>query len=232
MSTAAEEERASTDLAAIGVVTTDLLSEQVYQQLRRAILHRDLAPGTRLVETEIARQYKISQAPVRDAIRRLGHEGLTTYVKRRGSYVTETSAKESEYARQVRVVLEDLAARLCAGKLSEEHEVALRREVVNMHAAAAERDPVRSREADLAFHRTVCEASGNPDRPKTWAVLESTLYRLFAIADPFAEVDLTVVAEMHEELLTALLTSSPTDASALFVAHASGSHRLAGICNT
>lgn len=228
MSGRADDGKASPQLAVIGAVKTDLLSEQVYQQLRRAILHRDLPPGTRLVETEIARQYRISQAPVRDALRRLGHEGLTTYVKRRGSYVSEISIEESEQARQVRVVLEELAARLCAGNLQEAGEAALRQQVARMEGAAKDGDPVRAREADLAFHRTVCEVSGNPYLPKTWRVLESTLYRLFAIADPFAELDLAVVTEMHAELLNVLISGTPAKAATLFVAHATGSHRLIG----
>ncbi|MEV0585329.1 GntR family transcriptional regulator [Nonomuraea sp. NPDC050310] len=57
---------------------TGRLSDQVYDRLRQAVIDGDLTPNTRLVGSELARQYGISQAPVRDAIRRLAHEGLVT----------------------------------------------------------------------------------------------------------------------------------------------------------
>ena len=64
-------------------VTQELLSDKVYGLVRRAILDGTQAPGSRLVESEIARSLGVSQAPVRDAIKRLGHEGLVTSLPRR-----------------------------------------------------------------------------------------------------------------------------------------------------
>ena len=63
----------------------DLLSDQVYGRIRRSIIDGELPPGERLVESEIARRYRISQAPVRDAIKKLEHEGLVAYGRRRGN---------------------------------------------------------------------------------------------------------------------------------------------------
>src|ERR1700678_4172389 len=91
-------------------VTQELLSDKVYGLVRRAILDGTQAPGSRLVESEIARSLGVSQAPVRDAIKRLGHEGLVTSLPRRGSYVTELSEHEFAIGRELRAAVEQVGA--------------------------------------------------------------------------------------------------------------------------
>lgn len=47
----------------------------VYEQLRELIVHGRLAPGSRLVETDIAERFAVSRTPVRGALQRLRQEG-------------------------------------------------------------------------------------------------------------------------------------------------------------
>ena len=47
----------------------------VYDQLRTLIVHGRLAPGSRLVETDIAARFEVSRTPVRGALQRLQQEG-------------------------------------------------------------------------------------------------------------------------------------------------------------
>ncbi|MCC7133990.1 MAG: GntR family transcriptional regulator [Gemmatimonadales bacterium] len=49
--------------------------KQVYEQLRELIVHGRLAPGSRLVETDIATRFGVSRTPVRGALQRLQQEG-------------------------------------------------------------------------------------------------------------------------------------------------------------
>jgi DNA-binding GntR family transcriptional regulator len=51
-----------------------LLSDQVYAMVRGLVLDGSLPPGTRIVESEIARQLGVSQAPVREAVENLDAE--------------------------------------------------------------------------------------------------------------------------------------------------------------
>ena len=57
-------------------------SNGVYEQMRALVVSGRIAPGTRLVETEFARRMRVSRTPVREAIRRLAHEGLAQVVGR------------------------------------------------------------------------------------------------------------------------------------------------------
>ncbi len=201
----------------------DLLSDQVYGRIRQSIIDGELPPGERLVESEIARRYGISQAPVRDAVKKLEHEGLVTYRRRRGNYVSVISADETRQARQVRTVIEELAARELAGKLSPDDEHALMAAIDEMRDGARDGDAVRVRRADLAFHRRIYEATGNPFIARVWTVLEPSLYTLNAIADPFGVGDLRRMSAWHERLLDALRDRDADQAARLFASHA-GAH--------
>src|SRR5213082_491994 len=50
--------------------------EQVYSRLRDLIVQGLLAPGSRIVETEIAARLGVSRTPVREALQRLQQEGF------------------------------------------------------------------------------------------------------------------------------------------------------------
>src|SRR3954468_15734849 len=49
--------------------------QQVYERLRELIIDGRLAPGTRIVETEVAERLGVSRTPVRGALQRLQQEG-------------------------------------------------------------------------------------------------------------------------------------------------------------
>lgn len=206
---------------------TGLLSDQVYDRLRQAIIDGELAPNTRLVESELARRYGISQAPVRDAIRRLGHEGLVSYVQRRGSYVAEISAEDAARAREIRVVLEGIAARELAANWTPAAADALSEEVARMRTAAKSRSQAKLRQADLAFHRRLCSLGGDPLVQRLWGVLEPSLNVLQVVGDPFYKGDLKELAEWHAGLIEVLASGDPKRAEQVVRDHAAGkSHGL------
>ena len=54
------------------------LREIVYEELKRQILVGEIAPGTRMMEVELAEEMGVSRTPIREAIRKLEKEGLVT----------------------------------------------------------------------------------------------------------------------------------------------------------
>ncbi len=96
--------------AAIDATT---LSDEVYRQLRTAIVKGEHRPNSRLVEAELAEQLNVSRTPVRDGLLRLASEGLVLS-RRRGWVVREHTADEIAEIYGVRLALEGYAARLAA----------------------------------------------------------------------------------------------------------------------
>lgn len=199
-----------------------LLSERVYEVVRSWIASGELAPGTRVVESEIARILGTSQTPAREAIRRLAQEGLVTHRPRLGNFVTEISQVDAREAREVRVLIESAAARRATGRLSSAEVERLRSHVRRMGEAARGRDIAGFREADLRFHREVCSLSGNSVLLRVWGALEPVLWNLQVVSSAMYSGDWVVMAERHDDLVEALLAGDPAEAVRLFSAHARG----------
>lgn len=94
-----------------GIVTTTLISDQVYEFLENEILTGRLPGGTRLVVRNVADRVGTSVMPVRDAIRRLEEAGLAEKAPHRGAVVKEFSVTELIEIYAVRTFLEVEAAR-------------------------------------------------------------------------------------------------------------------------
>ena len=96
------------------------LREIVYEELKRQIMVGEIAPGTRMMEVELADEMGVSRTPVREAIRKLEKEGLVTIEPSRGAYASDNYAKEMVDILEVRQDLEGMAAGIAAQKITEE----------------------------------------------------------------------------------------------------------------
>jgi DNA-binding GntR family transcriptional regulator len=92
--------------------------EVVLQALRRALLTGDLPAGTRLVQADIAAQLGVSNTPVREAIRELAAEGLVRFVRYKGAVVHKPSLAEIQELYELRLLLEPVAIRNAAERMS------------------------------------------------------------------------------------------------------------------
>jgi len=90
------------------------LGQMVYENLRQTIVRGSIAPGTRLVESQIAEVQGISRTPVREAIHKLERERFIERLPHGGFSVLELSREEIVETFGIRSVLEGYAARLAA----------------------------------------------------------------------------------------------------------------------
>ncbi|MGY0055524.1 FCD domain-containing protein [Streptomyces sp. LZ34] len=199
-----------------------LLSDHVYARLRGWIVSGELVPGQRLVESEIARRMGTSQAPAREAIKRLAHEGLVNSLPRQGTYVTQVSDRQARDVREIRVMFEMYAARKATGRLDAECLRRLAEDIDAMRRAADDGDIGDFRDADMSFHRAVCTAAGNAALLRLWRIIEPSMWGLHVLGNPRYRGDWRAMAELHAELLAALRDGDPDETSALFAAHAAG----------
>lgn len=202
-------------------LTQELLSDKVYGLIRRAILEGSQGPGARLVESELARQLGVSQAPVREAIKRLAHEGLVTSIPRRGSYVTELSSDEFVVGRGLRAAVERSGAELIVSK-GGCNVNGLRRIADQMVAAAARNDRAELRQLDMEFHRSAVELADSPLLLRVWSIMEASLISQHVIGDPDFHGDWNAVAQDHVRLVDLLAGTDAELAGSAFYDHAIG----------
>ncbi len=87
------------------------LVELLVRQLRAEILSGALAPGERLIEEQLTRRFGTSRAPLREALRLLGQQGLVEHLPRRGVRVVDLSPRDIDELFSLRDALEQFALR-------------------------------------------------------------------------------------------------------------------------
>ena len=119
-------------------------------------------------------------------------------------------------------MFEEYAARRVTGRLDAEHTRLLTEDVAQLRRAAAKDDIGAFRDADMSFHRHVCEAARNAALIRLWRLIESSLWDLHVLGDPRYAGGWGAMAEHHAELLDVLRSGDPDVAGPMFADHAAG----------
>ncbi len=184
-----------------------VLREDIRDRLIEEILGGYLVPGDRLVETRIAQNYGVSQAPVREALRDLELLGFIVSAPFRGSVVREISTSDLVQIYPIRAVLEGLAARDAATRISAADLKRLESLTTSMQKSAARGDTRAAIADDFAFHLTVVEASGNWLLKQFWERMRLATTTFLTVSR--SHHALAEIAQRHTPVLEALRARAP-----------------------
>jgi DNA-binding GntR family transcriptional regulator len=194
-----------------------VLSDRVKEFIVEAVLAGELKPGERIVESSMARQLGVSQAPVREAIRDLVLLGFLETEPYKGTSVRSFTPEELWETYTVRAALESLAARLAALNLTAEDATALQNILEEMLSAAHHQDRDRLLELDNRFHETILQISRNKTLYQLWKTLQFGTWSIVTYRK--SSYDPVYLASRHEELLAALKTGDPEKAAHVMQHH-------------
>ena len=139
------------------------LADSVFAQLRTAIVKGELAPGSKVNEPQLSKQYGISRGPLREAIRRLEGCKLVEIKPNVGAKVVSLNIVQALEIYEIRESLEGLACRLAAAKITADDCRQLRDLLAN-HEQQIESENYQlyyQKEGDLDFHYLIVQLSGN-----------------------------------------------------------------------
>jgi DNA-binding GntR family transcriptional regulator len=144
-----------------GVLEPPSLVELSMRRIRHEILSGALAPGERLIEEQLTQRFGTSRAPLREALRSLGQQGLVEHLPRRGVRVTELSRGDVDELFGLRDVLERYAVETALPP-SGAHDLSGLAEALEGMAAAVEADdPLSENEAHRRFHVALVSLAGH-----------------------------------------------------------------------
>lgn len=137
------------------------LSNQLYAELKRRILHCELPPGVRLVEKALCGELEVSRASLREALNRLSGERLVILKTNCGFSVAPLTEESFRNICELRRVLESQAAALAAERATEQ-DIADMRLAATVPAELDDPDGDRIYcEANRAFHASVAASIDN-----------------------------------------------------------------------
>ena len=154
------------------------LWESVLESVRNAIVMGEMAPGTRLVESELSATMGVSRLPVRQAISRLEQEGLVVRYRNRGAYVIEFTAEDVHEIYELRRLLECHAVGLACSRWSDEAEQSLAQLVAELEALVLNENVRATAEPDITFHRALFDVAQSPRLQTMWEVLVAPVQAL------------------------------------------------------
>lgn len=138
-------------------------ADRVFEALQDAIVRGDIAPGSRVGETELAERFGTSRGPLREALRRLESRRLVERTPHVGIRIASLSPDALVEIYFVREALEGMAARMAALHMTDAEIAGLRA----LLAAHQQDEALRSdtayfqQEGDLDFHYRVIQGSHN-----------------------------------------------------------------------
>lgn len=134
----------------------------VYFRLRQAILNGAIPPGEVVNQVHVARQFKVSRTPVREALRMLQAEGLVDAQFQHRMRVTAVSADEVDTVYAMWIMLSALAISLTVPRISRDELAQLRRALAAMNASSPRRTGSQAEWEPLhqEFHRLLVSRAG------------------------------------------------------------------------
>ena len=201
--------------------TTEHVVARVYELIKR----EELKPGDRLLpERELSKQLGISRPSLRAALSSLISMGVLQSRQGAGTFLVDgPPALDSEPLRllaqlhgfsfehmfETRLILEVGAAGLAAERATGEQLATMSEEIADMFAAL--KDPQQFLLHDVAFHRAVAAASGNPTLATLVDMVSAILYERRRDTIGRAH-DFNEAVELHRRVYRAIRSRKPDEA--------------------
>ncbi|WP_406643115.1 GntR family transcriptional regulator [Amycolatopsis sp. WGS_07] len=203
-----------------------MLSEQIYDRVRDAIMRGEVEPGQALKPQELAARYEVSLAVVREALVRLVGEGLAERLTNRGFAVPEFAAQRWQEILEARRTVEPEVLRLSVVRGDLEWEARVRaagHRLARTQMYVPDEGSYYSAawaEAHRLFHRTLLDGCGNAvlleNFDRMWTASE--LARRWSV-HPAHRLPVEDVLAQHEGLEQAALSRDPDVAARLLTGH-------------
>jgi DNA-binding GntR family transcriptional regulator len=191
--------------------------EEIRDQLIEEILSGRLPPGTRIVETRLAQQLGVSQAPVREALRDLALFGFVVSSPFRGTQVRKIETSDLLEIYPIRAALEGVAARAAATLIDAATLAHMESLIASMREIAQRNDSRALANLDTAFHHAIVRASGNKMLEHVWQTMRLAITT--SVTFSMARRSLHELAERHVPVLEALRTRDPALAESAIRKH-------------
>ena len=145
-------------------------TEVAYRRILRKIIDERLAPGTPLRENVLCAEFRLSATPIREAFRKLEHEGWLQNLPYRGCFLREYTPEEVEELFIMRESVEVIAVRRALERATPEDMATIERALAqqrrhlenDQHGVSLASESLPATSADIDFHDAIVQASHSP----------------------------------------------------------------------
>jgi DNA-binding GntR family transcriptional regulator len=179
------------------------IGEPLYRRLRQDIVECELTPGKSFSEAELGRLYNASRTPVREACRRLEHEGLVRITPFRGYSIAPLSVAEFHDLQEMQLIFEPSAAALAADRATHRELDEMRQLATYEYKVDDKRSYREFLQTNLQLHSLIAQSTKNRRLFDVVGNIHVRLMRFFYLGLSFEPYGPTLVAE-HISLVEAI----------------------------
>jgi len=194
--------------------------ERAYLLIRDQIVTLKLAPGSVIEEARLRQELGLGRTPIREALQRLAHENLVSFVPHRGTFVSDINLTDLHRLTEIRTEMEGYAARLAAERATAADRAQMET-LMGELTTIDEADVHNLMRLDQRIHRLVYQATRNPFLQ---AMLEESFNLSLRIW--FLGLDrgvrLKEAVEEHHQLLDAIVSRDAEKAESIMRQHVAG----------
>jgi DNA-binding GntR family transcriptional regulator len=190
------------------VKKTDTLRNQVYKDIKGAVIQGKLRPGQRLREADLSDEMGVSRGPIREAILLLEREGLLVTQTHRETTVSVVEKDEVEMLlNPLRILLESYCIRKILPSLMESHFTDLSNIVDELIEGCENNDLDQVVIKDLQFHEYLVNLLNEPYLLNLWSGISSRIvFHFISNSRVHQENNFSKLIEEHKTLLEILKT--------------------------
>lgn len=194
------------------------LRAKVFNQLQNDILNGKYHIGDNLIETKLSDELGVSRTPIREALRQLELEGLVQSIPNKGVIVRGISPQDIEDIYTIRMLIEGLAARWTAEKITAEELDELKEAVELEEFYTIKNDREHVLQLDSKFHEIIFKASKSKPLMHTLSSFHHYIQRARNISFGLPGRAQKALEE-HKAILQAIMDRNPEMAEKLTIEH-------------
>ena len=175
--------------------------DRIRIQLAKRIVYGYYPENTQLKELALAKEFNVSQAPVREALRELEILGLVQSEPYCGTRVLSLCLSDLKDSYELRALIEG-AAMLKSATASQSDKETMAKLLEELREASLSHNIEKYSSAAFEFHKIIVSFSGNQQFLKAWNNLHPEI--LIRIAVQSMESDLSLMVKKHEEIVLAI----------------------------
>lgn len=187
------------------------MKDYVYNVLKENIMNLSIIPGTTLRKEEIAKEFKVSRTPIREAFVKLKDEGLIDVYPQRGTFVSYIDLNKVQEAKFMREALETKVVKLACKVFPEEKIFDLEANLKVQEMSLKQNNYIKLFEYDNEFHKMMFEGC---NMENIWTAIEQISNHLnrMRVLSLSADFNRSDVIEDHQKIINTIKNRNCKDA--------------------
>jgi len=196
------------------------ISDSVYYTLRKNILDLNLKPGKSISIKDISEELGVSRSPVRDAVIKLGKDGLVDSIPQSGTTVSKIDLNRVAEERFLREALEEKTLQLFLEEYQEKDILFLQERIQSQKQCMENGYYSEFLEQDDLFHEIFFQVS---KKVMCWNLIKSMSghYRRVRFMSLWNDSIMQQIIVEHEQLLKLIAAKDKTETTSLIKTHCS-----------